>query len=119
MPALARSQKIQQKVSAIGFDWPAIEGVFAKMEEEIEELKAANGPEERSEELGDLLFVLVNIANWLDLDAESALRQANEKFNRRFRQVEQLAVARKINLKQCDLAQLETLWQEVKDGSTF
>jgi MazG family protein len=119
MPALARSQKIQQKVSGIGFDWPAIEGVFAKMEEEIEELKAANGPEERSEELGDLLFVLVNIANWLDLDAESALRQANEKFNRRFRQVEQLAVARKINLKQCDLAQLETLWQEVKDGSTF
>ncbi len=91
LPALARSQKLQDRVSKIGFDWPNIAGVYGKLTEEIGELQEAHTPAERQDELGDLLFVAVNLARWLDVDAESALREANLKFSRRFRQVEQLA----------------------------
>ena len=114
MPALARSQKIQNKARKVGFDWPDIEGVYAKLHEELEEVRQARTPEEHAEELGDLLFVVVNLAAWLGVDAELALREANAKFSRRFQGVEQLAGQRGLALAQMDIDGLEALWQEVK-----
>lgn len=114
LPALARSQKLQTRVRQVGFDWPDIEGVYEKVQEEISELREAVSPEHRAEELGDLLFVVVNLAKWLDIDAESALREANAKFSRRFRALEKLAQTRQLALAEMDLDSLEALWQEVK-----
>ncbi|MCZ7671579.1 MAG: nucleoside triphosphate pyrophosphohydrolase [Chloroflexi bacterium] len=116
LPALTYSQKLQERVAQIGFDWPHVTGVLEKLHEEIEELQAAQSPVERQDELGDVLFVLVNLARWLNVDAESALRQANQKFSHRFRQVEQLAAQRDIDLTQLDLAGIDLLWDEVKGG---
>ncbi len=114
LPALARSQKIQHKVAKVGFDWPNVAGVYEKLREEMAELQAAVTPAERQAELGDLLFVIVNLARWLGVDAESALREANLRFDRRFREVERLAVERQLDLSQMDLAAMDVLWQEVK-----
>ncbi len=114
LPALARSQKIQDKVRKVGFDWPEIGGIYDKLAEELAEVQAAQTPEERADELGDLLFVTVNLASWLGVDAESALRGANLKFNGRFRQVEALVAERNLEWEQLDLAALEAIWQEVK-----
>lgn len=114
LPALARSQKLQTRVRQVGFDWPDIEGVYEKVQEEIAELHEAVSLEQHGEELGDLLFVVVNLANWLGIDAESALREANAKFSRRFRALEKLAEARQLKLAAMDLDSLEALWQEVK-----
>lgn len=115
LPALARSQKIQGRVSRIGFDWPDITGVWGKLDEEIAELKAAPSLEERSAELGDVLFVLVNLARWLDVDAETALREANGRFTQRFQKIEQLAAQRSIKLEEIDFAALDLLWEEAKE----
>ncbi|MCA9933175.1 MAG: hypothetical protein KC415_04595, partial [Anaerolineales bacterium] len=112
---LARSQKIQGRVSRIGFDWPDITGVWGKLDEEIAELKAAPSLEERSAELGDVLFVLVNLARWLDVDAETALREANGRFTQRFQKIEQLAAQRSIKLEEIDFAALDLLWEEAKE----
>jgi len=114
LPALARSQKIQDRVRKVGFDWPEIGGVYDKLNEEVAEIKAAATPEERADELGDLLFVTVNLASWLGVDAESALRGANLKFSRRFHGVEQLIAERKLDWAQLDLPALEAMWDEVK-----
>ena len=114
LPALARSQKIQDRVRRVGFDWPAIEGVVAKMQEEIEEVRQANRPERQLDEIGDLLFAVVNWARWLGIDAESALREANARFVHRFQLMEQLGRERHIDLAAADLDMLERLWQEAK-----
>jgi tetrapyrrole methylase family protein / MazG family protein len=114
MPALARSQKIQAKVAKVGFDWPNVAGVYEKVAEEMAELQAAGTPAERQAELGDLLFTLVNLARWLGVDAESALREANGRFSHRFTQVEQLIGQRNLDWAQLDLVALDALWQEVK-----
>lgn len=114
LPALARSQKIQDRVNKVGFDWPDVAGVWGKLDEEIAELHAAATPEERTAELGDMLFVLVNLARWLGVDAETALRETNLRFSQRFQGVEQLAQARHLNLSDLDFAALDALWQEVK-----
>jgi tetrapyrrole methylase family protein / MazG family protein len=114
LPALAQSQKIQNKVGKIGFDWPNVAGVWDKLAEEIAELRAATTPEERVAELGDILFVAVNLARWLGVDAESSLRQTNLRFTRRFQLVERLAAGRGLDLSQMDIDQLERLWDEAK-----
>lgn len=114
LPALARSQKIQSRVKKVGFDWPHIDGVYEKLSEEIEELRGANDAGERAAELGDILFVIVNLAKWLGVDAESALREANLRFTRRFQVVEQLAAERGVDLPTLSLEELEVLWQEAK-----
>ena len=114
LPALAHSQKLQQRVRKVGFDWPDIAGVYAKVDEEMAELKAADSIEHQREELGDLLFVLVNVAHWLGLDAEAALREANMKFDGRFRLVEHLAKTRQLKLADLEIDTLEELWQEAK-----
>lgn len=114
LPALARSQKIQERVRRVGFDWPALDGVVAKTEEEFAELQDAAGPMQQTAELGDLLFAVVNWARWLGIDAETALREANGRFIRRFQYMERLASQRAIDLEQAGADQLERLWQEAK-----
>jgi hypothetical protein len=112
------SQKIQDKVHKVGFDWPEIGGIYDKLAEELAEVQAAQTPEERADELGDLLFAAVTLlASWLGVDAESALRGANLKFSQRFRQVEALVAERNLEWEQLDLAALEEILQEVKGGT--
>lgn len=114
LPALARSQKIQKKVAGTGFDWPDISGVYDKLAEEVQELRQATTPEELQLELGDVLFVVANLGLWLNVDAESALREANERFGRRFRQVERLAADRDLTLSVLPFDALDALWEEAK-----
>lgn len=114
LPALARSQKVQGKAAHTGFDWPDIGGVYDKLAEEVAELREAATLEERHLELGDVLFVVVNLARWLDVDAESALREANERFAGRFRQVERLVAARGLEWSALSFAELDALWEEAK-----
>jgi tetrapyrrole methylase family protein/MazG family protein len=114
LPALARAQKIQQRASRVGFDWPEIEGVQAKVVEEFDEVRAAGTNEERQMELGDLLFALVNWVRWLDVDAESALRDATRRFEGRFRLVERFAAERRLKLAAMSIEALDELWEEAK-----
>ncbi len=114
LPALARSQKIQNRVAEVGFDWPDIAGVYGKLNEEIIELQQAGSPNERKAELGDILFVVVNLARWLDVDAEAALREANLRFGERFELVEQLVAERNLDWESLNLETLEELWGEAK-----
>ncbi|MCP5096378.1 MAG: nucleoside triphosphate pyrophosphohydrolase [Chloroflexi bacterium] len=114
LPALARSQKIQNRVRKVGFDWPDISGVYDKLDEEVAELKAAASLDERMLELGDILFVIVNLAKWMGVDAESALREANLRFGQRFRLLEQLVRERSLILSEMEIDDMESLWQEAK-----
>jgi tetrapyrrole methylase family protein/MazG family protein len=114
LPALAASQSIQGRARRIGFDWPDIEGPIEKLAEEVAEFARAEGAVEREDEFGDILFVIANIAQRLDIDAEQALRHANEKFRRRFGRLEAIAAAEGADLKQLDLAGLDALWDRAK-----
>lgn len=114
LPALARSTKIQDKVATQGFDWPTVDGVYEKIAEELEEVRTAETQAEQSAEVGDLLFAVTNLARWRGVDAESALREANDRFSGRYRIVEQLAAERGHNLTALDINELEALWQEAK-----
>jgi tetrapyrrole methylase family protein / MazG family protein len=114
LPALAASQEMQERAANIGYEWPSIEGVLDKVTEELGELAAAASPAERAEEYGDLLFVLVNVARWQGIEAEAALRAANDKFRRRFRSVERQAARRGVALRDLDFAALDELWNEAK-----
>ena len=117
LPALLRAQRTQHKAAKVGFDWKGAEGPDAKLDEEIAELRAAmrEGKKEGvSEELGDALFTLVNLARHLDVDAESALRAATEKFARRFRAVEQRVKASGREMGKLSLEELDAEWDAVK-----
>jgi tetrapyrrole methylase family protein / MazG family protein len=114
LPALAASQEMQERAAHIGYDWPSIDGVIAKVHEELAELLAARTDAERSEELGDLLMVLVNVGRWHGIEAEAALRAGNDKFHRRFREVERLAAERGVALRDLDFAALDALWDQAK-----
>jgi tetrapyrrole methylase family protein/MazG family protein len=116
LPALARSQKIQERVKKVGFDWPDMGGVLDKVREEVVELQAAASPAEQASEMGDVFFALVNVARWLEIDAETALREANLRFTRRWQRLEEIAAERGLVLGQLDVVALEELWQEVKRG---
>jgi len=115
MPSLAYSQAVQERVAQVGFDWPQIEGVLDKLVEELGELRSAEDQAQREEELGDLLFVVANVARWMKIDAEAALRQANRKFGRRFGIVEELARERGVDLAKAGLDGLNRLWDEAKE----
>jgi MazG family protein len=114
LPALAASQEMQERAAHIGYDWPSVDGVIAKVHEELAELLAARTDAERSEELGDLLMVLVNVGRWHGIEAEAALRAGNDKFRRRFREVERLAAERGVALRDLDFAALDALWDQAK-----
>ena len=114
LPALAASQEMQERAANIGYEWPTIEGVLDKVHEELAELRAAATPAEQAEEYGDLLFVLVNVARWQGIEAEAALRAANDKFRRRFASVERQAAERGVRLRDLDFAGLDDLWNHAK-----
>jgi MazG family protein len=114
LPALAASQEMQERAANIGYDWPTVEEVLEKVREELAELLAAETLAERSEELGDLLMVLVNVGRRYGIQAEAALRAANDKFRRRFREVERLAAERGVALRDLDFAGLDELWDAAK-----
>ena len=140
MPALLEAGKISRKAASVGFDWPEISGIFEKLEEELAELKReiaeiqqpirpgggdagsrstpiAPALHERLEgELGDLFFVLVNIARFLDVDPESALRRTTRKFRRRFEAMESAAKSGGRKLEEMNVEQMEELWQKSKIG---
>ena len=114
LPALPASREIQDRASSLGWDWEAIDGVWDKVAEEVDELRAATGPEERLHEIGDVLFAIVNLARWMKLDPEEALRAANHRWVARYRRVEELAAERGVDLAALSLAEKDELWDEVK-----
>jgi tetrapyrrole methylase family protein / MazG family protein len=121
MPALAYAAKVGAKASKVGFDWPDVDGAFSKIAEETAELHAeiadpdsAAPGDATADELGDLLFAVVNVARHLRIDPELALRAATDKFRSRFEGVERLARERSIELRDADLSTLDALWDEVK-----
>lgn len=117
LPALHRAQKMQKKAAKTGFDWPSTEGVIAKIEEELGELKAAveeDNSEAVSEEIGDLLFAVVNLSRYREHLAEELLHQAVQKFDSRFRKMEQYFEERETRLEDCTIQDLEKVWQRVK-----
>jgi tetrapyrrole methylase family protein/MazG family protein len=116
LPALAYSQSIQDRVARVGFDWPTDEGVLDKLAEELAEYKAGATAEEKAEEFGDVLFTLANYARRQKIDLESALREANAKFFRRFSRLEELCRARGLEIGKMALEELNKLWDEVKNA---
>jgi MazG family protein len=138
MPALLEAQKISSKAAHVGFDWPEMEGLFDKLTEETRELQAhienlppealkprnnSRVPQELREEIegevGDLFFVLVNVARYLGVDPESALRRTNRKFRRRFGWIEEQLATKGKTLEQSSLEEMETLWREAKRGESI
>jgi tetrapyrrole methylase family protein / MazG family protein len=115
LPSLLYAHKVQRKASSVGFDWDSVAGAWPKIAEETAELHEAMAISEGvEEELGDLLFAVVNVARHLDIDPEAALRSATVKFRDRFMGVERLAAGRGVDLRALDLAGLDALWEEVK-----
>jgi ATP diphosphatase len=111
LPALMRAEKLQKRAARTGFDWPDTVGVVEKIAEELEEVHNAATQEEREEEIGDLLFAVVNLARHLKVDPEAALRSANGKFDRRFRSMEDMVGEEFTRL---SLDEKEALWQRAK-----
>ncbi|MFC2028163.1 nucleoside triphosphate pyrophosphohydrolase [Chloroflexota bacterium] len=114
IPALAYSQIIQQRAARIGFDWKEIDGVMDKVNEELEEIKNTRNHQQQVHEFGDLIFSLCNAARWMNIDLESALRQANERFGKRFRYMEKTSNTRDISMNGLSLEELDALWEEAK-----
>lgn len=120
LPSLLRARRVQEKARRVGFDWDSIEGVTAKVMEELRELKQASESGDRAkvdEEFGDLLFSLVNFSRFLGVDAEDSLRRTIDKFSARFQRMERTAKARgKQSLESCTLEEMDALWEEAKNG---
>ena len=117
LPGLLRAQRLQDKASRVGFDWPEISGVMAKVEEELDELREAMRsavPEEIEQELGDVLFSLVNLARFLNLNAEDALRKSITRFAARFQWMEEALQRDGRRLREVGLEEMERLWQQAK-----
>ena len=114
MPALAYSQEIQDRVARVGFDWEDIDGVIDKLVEEVREFKQAESQEQQAGEFGDLLFTLANIARRLDIDLEAALREANQRFYRRFTYMEEVCRQRGVNIADLSFDEQNALWEEAK-----
>ncbi|WP_318389729.1 nucleoside triphosphate pyrophosphohydrolase [Enterobacter sp.] len=118
-PALMRAQKIQKRCSTVGFDWtslgPVVEKVYEEIDEVMDEAKQAVVDQARvEEEMGDLLFATVNLSRHLGVKAEVALQKANQKFERRFREVERIVAERGLTMTGVDLVTMEEVWQQVK-----
>jgi MazG family protein len=120
LPALLKAQRLQERAADVGFDWPDARGAMEKVREELGELERRIEPSRDSarleEELGDLLFAVVNLARKSGVGAEAALERASAKFKRRFERVEELAAERGLDVASAGLAALDALWDEVKLG---
>ena len=116
MPALAQSQELQSRAARAGFDWEGVEGVLEKVAEELAELRRAASPQEREDEMGDLLLSLVNLSRHLGIDSETALRRAVGRFRHRFSYMEAACRQRGQRLEQLSLDEMEALWQEAKQN---
>jgi tetrapyrrole methylase family protein/MazG family protein len=114
LPALARAQALGERAARAGFDWPDVDGVLTKVGEEAAELRAAGDAEAQEWELGDLLFTLVNLARWLGLDAESALRGTCDRFAHRYAEMERTARLQDADFADLSPAEQEALWEEAK-----
>jgi len=118
LPALTRAAKLQQKAAEVGFDWGAIDPIFAKIQEEITEIRyeiAIGGSKERlADELGDVMFACVNLARHLKLDPEAALRGTNAKFERRFQRIEQWLAKNNRDPVDSTLTEMDALWNQAK-----
>ncbi|MEO8285957.1 MAG: nucleoside triphosphate pyrophosphohydrolase [Chloroflexota bacterium] len=114
MPALERAQQLQVRAARVGFNWNDIQGVYDKVREELAELEAEEGKERRMEEMGDLLFSLVVLAEWMGINGEEALRKANDKFIRRFTAMEQNIVAGGSKLRDMNVDEMDKVWNKVK-----
>jgi MazG family protein len=117
LPALLMAYRLQERAAGIGFDWPDATGPMAKVKEEMGELEGETGRGKREaieEELGDLLFAVVNLARKLAVDPRAALERANAKFQQRFEGIEKLAEARGLEMGRASLEELDKLWDEVK-----
>ena len=115
LPALWRAEKVQKKAAKVGFDWPDVNGALSKMGEELDEVRAAiNGSGDVAEELGDLLFAVVNAARFLNVDPEMALHAASDKFAARFRKVEEAVTESGQAMENVPLEELEAIWNQVK-----
>jgi tetrapyrrole methylase family protein/MazG family protein len=116
LPALLQAATYQRRAARVGFDWPDIAGVQAKVQEEFQEVEASSGGDAREDEIGDLLFAAVNWARWLDVEPETALRRANAKFARRFAHLEAAARARGRQMSEMSLGELDELWEASKSA---
>jgi tetrapyrrole methylase family protein/MazG family protein len=116
LPALARAQTIERRARRTGFAWADVSGAWEKLEEELAELRAAETPEHRKEELGDALWMVTTVAQYLGLDAEEALRDATRKFQRRFMAMEGIAASTGEDFATLPLERQLALWQQAKDA---
>jgi tetrapyrrole methylase family protein/MazG family protein len=116
LPALVQAEQYQKRAARVGFDWPEVKGVLDKVDEELAEVNAANNHDDREDEIGDLLFAVVNLARWYGVDPESALRAANQRFRKRFAYIEKRARQQARSVSDLDLDEMEALWQEAKKG---
>ena len=122
LPALTRAAKLTSRAARVGFDWPDAEAVLAKLDEEVAELRAelpAADPERLADEVGDLLFVLANLARKLGLEPEQCLRRANAKFVKRFNRMEASAAGRGFALSEMSLDAMEATWQQIKHHKEY
>lgn len=114
MPALAYADEISRRAVRVGFEWENLEGVIDKLLEEVREIKDAGSREEKASEFGDLLFTMVNFARWQGIDSEAALREANDKFFKRFTRMEALCRKRGLVLGKLSYEEMNALWEEAK-----
>ena len=117
LPALKRADKIQKRAARVGFDWPEVSSVWDKLDEEIGEVREAIDSQSQTaieDEIGDLLFTVVNLARHCSVDSEVALRRASAKFESRFRRVEELASSREQKIQAMELSELDALWDDAK-----
>ena len=120
LPALLKARRIQEKASSVGFDWNSTERVMDKVDEEISELKEAIDTRQGiEEELGDVLFTIVNLSRHLDINPDQSLRSSINKFMRRFKVIEKDLQSKKINMKDLSLNELDEIWEENKKNNSF
>ena len=113
LPGLTRAVKLQSKAAKVGFDWPSVDNVYDKINEEVAEFRVAPD-EKKAEEYGDLLFAMANVARHLGIDPEAALRAANAKFERRFAHIEKRLAEAGKTPKESNLEEMDSLWDEAK-----
>jgi tetrapyrrole methylase family protein / MazG family protein len=119
LPALSLAQKYQERAARVGFDWPDISPVIEKIEEEIEEVKRAEDNKSKERELGDLLFALVNLIRWYGFDAESLLRQMNQRFLDRFNFIENEVAKQDRQMTDLSLVELDAIWDQAKKAEAI